>query len=408
MLAAVLLAGCTTDGSIASPTAPQTTPAPTGAVTSASIVPVTPDGLSTGPGVTDESITLGLLVDPERDRGFSQGVDLWRASINNSGGICGRTVELIGNGRSGLPADPVEAYDTVGLNSLGMLVLPGTDEVAALNSSVAADQIPALTSEGTSEQLGPDRPIIVGATDDVLVINVLDHLRDTGRLDEGDTIGVLADDSPSTRNAVAGVRWWADRWDVTADVRPAGAAPAAWSSAAAVVALVGADDAGRVVQDSPTTQTVVLLPDAYRPAEWSADAQAAVGRVLIGLPTPAAGSDNPATQAVVAAFARDGDGATPDLRLLTGYATATSWGRLLTAACDERLLTRRGIETVVQTVGPAPADALFGPSDPALPVESGLPATLESAVGRGAATAAGGVAPVTALISADGIDTYLG
>ena len=103
LLGAVLLAGCTTDGSVASPTAAQPSPATTAVVTSASIVPVTPDGLSTGPGVTDEAITLGLLVDPERDRGFSQGVELWRTSINNSGGICGRTVELIGNGRAGCP-----------------------------------------------------------------------------------------------------------------------------------------------------------------------------------------------------------------------------------------------------------------------------------------------------------------
>ena len=41
-------------------------------------------------------------------------------------------------------------------------------------------------------------------------------------------------------------------------------------------------------------------------------------------------------------------------------------------------------------------------------MESALPATLVSAVGEGAAGAPGGVAPVTALISAEGIDTYLG
>ena len=124
------------------------------------------------------------------------------------------------------------------------------------------------------------------------------------------------------------MRWWADRWDVTVDVRaapasadpapstpgagdPVGTALAAWGAATAVVALVGADDAGRVVQAAPAAQPVVLLPDAYRPTAWSADAQAAVGKVLIGLPTPAAGSENPATQAVVAAFGRDGDGAPP-------------------------------------------------------------------------------------------------
>ena len=197
-----LLAGCTTN-SPSDPTANPTS-TPTDPVTPVSIVPVTPDGLSTGRGVTDDDITLGLLVDADRDRGFGRGVEFWQTSVNNAGGICGRRIELLGNGRGGLPDKPVDAYDTVALNSLGLITLAGRDQEAALNGRVSADQIPTLTSEGTAEQLGPDRPIIVGATDDVLVINVLDMLRLSGQFADGDSIGVLSDDSPSARNAVQG------------------------------------------------------------------------------------------------------------------------------------------------------------------------------------------------------------
>src|SRR6476469_8422871 len=56
-----------------SPTAGTVTTAPPTA-TAESITPVTPDGLLTGPGVSDSTITLGLLVDAARDRGFTQGV----------------------------------------------------------------------------------------------------------------------------------------------------------------------------------------------------------------------------------------------------------------------------------------------------------------------------------------------
>ena len=416
-LIAGLLAGCTPN-SPSDPTA-DPTPTPTDAVTPVSIVPVTPDGLSTGRGVTDDDITLGLLVDADRDRGFGRGVEFWRTSVNNAGGICGRRIELLGNGRGGLPDEPVDAYDTVALNSLGLITLAGRDQEAALNGRVSADQIPTLTSEGTAEQLGPDRPIIVGATDDVLVINVLDTLRDSGRLADGDSIGMLSDDSPSARNAVQGARWWGERRGVTVDLRtvsPDGGTDLAaevddalttWGDAAAVLAFVPADAAGIVVAAAPAAQPIVMLPDAYRPAGWSEQARAAAGRVFIGLPTPAAGSDHPATSAVVGALAREG--AEPlDVRVLTGYATATSWGRLLTAACEERLLTRRGIEEVIGTVGPAPPDALFGPSDPALPIQAARPATLESAVGQGAPTTPNGITAVTALVSADGIDSYAG
>ena len=81
------------------------------------ITPVTPDGFLTGPGVTDESITLGVLVDPDRDRGFTAGVELWQQTVNTSGGLCGRTLELIRNGVERCAGRPVQAYDPSAVGS---------------------------------------------------------------------------------------------------------------------------------------------------------------------------------------------------------------------------------------------------------------------------------------------------
>ena len=111
ILVAVLASGC--DASLDRAALPQTAPgSATGTPsTTVSITPVTPDGLITGPGVTDQTITLGLLVDPDRDRGFSDGVRLWQDSVNSAGGLCGRTLDLVGTGTADVPADPVQAYD---------------------------------------------------------------------------------------------------------------------------------------------------------------------------------------------------------------------------------------------------------------------------------------------------------
>ena len=152
---------------------------------------------------------------------------------------------------------------------------------------------------------------------------------------------------------------------------------------------------------------MVTTVDGYGPDQWdsAASAVAAAGRVLVSSATPAYGSDYPAAVAVAARAAANG--VTPDVKLLDGYATGVSWARLLTAACAERTLTRQGVEQAALTVGPASVDGLFGPSDPALPVQSGLPATRVSAMSAGNPSAVTGLTPLTWLAGAANIEDYL-
>ena len=100
-------------------------------------------------------------------------------------------------------------------------------------------------------------------------------------------------------------------------------------------------------------------------------------------------------------------GVTPDVKLLDGYATGVSWARLLTQACGEQTLTRQAIEQAALAVGPASVDGLFGPSDPALPVRSGLPATRVSAMSAADPSAVTGLTPLTWLVGAADIEDYL-
>ena len=133
-LGMLLLTGCT---SLLDPPARTSTVTATPTTeTSVSITPVTPDGLVTGPGVTDESISLGLLIDPAADRGLSDGVRLWQQAVNNSGGLCGRTVQLVATGDTGVPADLLAAYDAIGRSVLGLISVPPPDSAVSLNSKI--------------------------------------------------------------------------------------------------------------------------------------------------------------------------------------------------------------------------------------------------------------------------------
>lgn len=378
--------------------------------TTVSITPVTPDGFLSGPGVTDRTISLGLLVDPDRDRGFSSGVELWRQTVNTSGGLCGRTVQLQQSGTNGVPADPVLAYDTIGTSTLGVITLPPPAEAVALNSRIVADQIPALTPSGTSTQLGPSRPIVVGPTEDILAINALDHLLQAGRLEAGSTVGVLTDGSAAADNALLGARWWAGENDVALVVHTVDPELdlTQWSGATNVLSLTDAPDTAELVAATPAEVTVVTTLDGYDPSRWTAAALAAAsaGRVLVTGGAPAYGSDYPAAVTVASRAAALGQG-DPGPRMFDGYATGQNWGRLLTQACADRTLTRTAVGVAATTVGPASVDSLFGPTDPAQAVLSGQPATRVSSMSTANPAAPAGLTPLTWPEGAAGIEDYL-
>lgn len=378
--------------------------------TTVSITPVTPDGFLSGPGVTDEVITLGVLVDPDRDRGFTSGVDLWRQTVNTTGGLCGRRVDLLQSGANGLPADPVQAYDLVGTAALGLLTLPPPTDAVALNSQIVADQIPALTPTGTSAQLGPARPIVIGPTEDILAINALDHLQQAGRLESGATVGVLTDGSAAADNALLGARWWAGEHDVALEVHTVDPDLdlADWGGSTNVLSFAAAPETADLVAATPAEVTVVTTIDGYEPSRWTAEALAAAqaGRVLVTTAAPAYGSDYPAAVAVASRAAALGL-SNPGPRLFDGYATGQNWGRLITQACADRTLTRTAVELAATAVGPASVDSLFGPTDPGQAVESAQPSTRVSAMSTADPSAPAGLRPLTWPEGAAGIEDYL-
>lgn len=410
LAASLLLAGCTSGialGSSGTVTLSTSTPDRSGSsthvgATSTSVTPtpVTPDGMLTGAGVDDRTIALGLLVDAAIDRGFSTGVQLWQQSVNKSGGICGRTIVI----RAGATAEPLtDAYIRIAGSTLGLISLPAESDRAGLAARSAADHIPTLTLGGSSADLTRPGPVVVGATEDIKAVNGLAYLRSTGKLGRGSVLGTLTDSSTEGVNALEGARWWAARNDVTVQSRtPGGSTPAGWTGVDAV--LVVADPAAVEATLAGTQLDVDVLTnlDGYQPTQVPNPD----GRLLVSLAAPAYGSDNPGAAAVAKAFVADGR-TDPGPDLMSGYGVAATWGRLLAQACIGHALTHAGVETAMTTVGPASVDSLFGPSDPALVVESALPATRVSSVALADPTAPAGLRPLIWLQSAPGIDGYL-
>lgn len=402
LLAATGCTGGTTVGSTGTVSL-TTSASPTAAAatrTSATPTPVTPDGLQVGPGVTDTTISLGLIVSSPRDRGFSAGIRLWQRSVNTTGGVCGRTVAVVGS-TAGERAGA--AYDGLARDVLGFVALPDPDDEAGLAVRSSADRMPVLLASGSSADLTTTGPVILGATDDITTINALSYLRSTARIADRGVVDVVTDGSADSANALAGARWWVARSAVSLQVRSAtNSLPAGWDPAPAVLALTDAAGVRRILAATPAAVTVVTTLDGYDPTQIS---QSDAGRLLVMISTPAFGSDHPAAAAVAKAFTQLGL-EQPGPRLLAGYAVGVTWGRLLTQACADQALTRAGVDTALSKVGPASVDSLFGPSDPAQVVNSGLPATRLSSMAQADPGAPGGLKPLIWMQAAPGIGDY--
>ena len=162
----------------------------TTASTRVSLVPQTPDGLVTGPGVDDTAITLGAIIDPDTDRGFLAGFRLWQSGVNATTGVCGRTVALRFPPAATTPT--LTAYQGLAPLTLGLITLPSGADDGGLAEQIAADQVPAVTPSGQSTDLSSYGPMIVGATDDILAINAASYLAESGIAPTGTTLSVGA------------------------------------------------------------------------------------------------------------------------------------------------------------------------------------------------------------------------
>jgi len=383
------------------PTVEPTVIAPT-VTTPSDPIPVVQPGVLTGPGVTEIDITLGVLVDKAADRGFAQGLALWQQTVNATGGICQRLVQLAGAGSNGVPSSLQLAYSELGPRVLGFATLPTRAHAPDLAAALSADQIPAITPSGVSADLLQRSPLVVGPTDDILAVNALSNLIREAGLESGSTVGVLTDSAPGTQDALLGVTWEAARQGVLVQLADGSdGIPAEWDQLPAVLLLSTPALTAKAADVLPETTRIMTVLDSYDPAVTSA---AQASRIQVTGATPAFTSDNPGAVAVAAAFA-EANLADPGPLTFQGYATGASWQRILNAACSEGSLTRSGIEAAAASVGPAPIDSLLGASDPGLAVQH-LPASRAAALSQADPSAPGGLTPITGLESADGIADY--
>jgi ABC-type branched-subunit amino acid transport system substrate-binding protein len=337
--------------------------------------------LETGPGVTDDTITLGVLTDQSgpfagASKGIAQGRQLFWDARNADGGVCDRTVEFTVSDHAYNAQNATTLYADMQPDVLAFDELLGSPMIDALRPSIDRDNALTMAVSFSSSLLDSPNIVVTGATYDIEMINAIQWLLDEGRIAEGDTVGHIYLEGDYGENALAGARYAADELgleiaaqkvqptdaDLTAPVtavEDAGASvvlltttPPQAASAVAVAQANGLDMS--FIGSNPTFSPALLASPA-------ADALQASYEMVSPIAPYASDAAGPTT--VRDSFATSFAGETPTHFVLYGYAQGELMAQILEAACESGALTRAGLQEAFQSLDNVDTAGLVAPMD---------------------------------------------
>lgn len=370
--------------------------------------------VETGPGVTDDSITLGVLTDQSGpfaalSTSISQGRQLFWDARNEDGGVCDRTVEFTTSDHGYNAQNATSLYSDMQPDVLAFHELLGSPMIAALLPTISQDTIPTLAVSWSSNLLDSPYIVIAGTTYDLEMINAVQWLLDEGRIAEGDTVGHIYLEGDYGENALAGTQVAAN--ELGLEIAPQRVQPSDEDLTAQVTAL---DDAGAKVVLLTTTpaQTASAVSVAqanglgmsfvgsnptFSPSLLTgpaADALEASYEVVQSFVPYTSDGDGPAS--VRDAFEAEFGGETPTAYVFYGYAQAEVMAQILDAACESGALTRDGLQQAIESLGEIDTGGLVAPLDFS---EPGQPAAHEVVIAKPDASVDGGLTEVEGLFA---------
>ena len=177
------------------------------------------DGVKTDYGVTDDTITLGVLTDASgvfKATGIAntQGNQLWVDDIDADGGICGREIKLNVQDHGYKADNAVPLYEKIKNDVVAMIQVNGSPVLAALKAKLTSDQMLSIPSATASNNLDSEVILMIGQTYDLEMINGLAYLQEQGMIADGDKVGHIYVDSEYGQNSIRGTKYYTDQHDM--------------------------------------------------------------------------------------------------------------------------------------------------------------------------------------------------
>ncbi|MDX6744230.1 ABC transporter substrate-binding protein [Actinocorallia sp. A-T 12471] len=323
----------------------------------------------TGEGVTDSTLTLGVLSDLSNVFGplgqsLVQGNELYFNQRNADGGVCGRQVKLEIRDHAYNVQTSVSQFAELEPKVLGFVQLLGSPIVSALAPKIASTGAVTVPATWSTDWLNKDGLVIVGSAYPVDVINGIQYLLDEGKIKKGDTLGHVYFEGDYGSDALKGSKHAADALGLK--VKSVQVAPSATDLTAQFNELTsgGAPQAFIVSAGPRQTASIAGLAAgsglktpilANGPGFDPALLDTPVGRTLadnLYVATsyePFAGGSAGARTIADAYTAAHPDGK-PTNMVNYGYATASVMGQAIDAACEGGDLTREGLTKALRSL----------------------------------------------------------
>lgn len=318
------------------------------------------DGVKTDVGVTDETITIGVLTDLSgafkvSGLAMTAGNELWASDVNADGGICGREVVLDIKDAGYKPENAMTIFESQKSTVLGYAQLVGSHIIASLKSKIAADSIFTIAAATSSMNMDDPAIQVLSATNDIEIINGLAYLQQNGQLNDGDTLAHIYLDSEFGQNSLQGSTYYAQQHGQEIIEIPVGATDTDMTAVIIKVKSEGADvivlsaagaGAGSVVLQNAAqglNLPIVANSSSFTPSSLS-DPQMveAMKNVSFASGWAPVGSEGELAQKIQSEYAEKYDDPT-SFALNAGYVYGLSWQGVLEKACELGDLTREGV-----------------------------------------------------------------
>jgi ABC-type branched-subunit amino acid transport system substrate-binding protein len=377
-------------------------------------------GVKTDKGVTDSTITLGIMGDTSGvfknlGAGLNAGNQLWADDVNAAGGICSRKI-AIETVDHGYKADTAKTlYPQLEPKVLGMVQLLGSPVLAALKQNLIDDQMLAAPASWSSQVLDNPSVMMIGTTYDLEVINGLSYLQQQGVIADGDTLGHIYIDGEYGGNGLRGSQYYATAHKMT--LREAKVTSTDNDLTGIVTGLRG-DGVKAIVLTTTPGQTASALAanqalglnvpvlgnnPTFDPALLKSPAAGALGNLYVSASNAPFSSKTPKAVEVVTEFKQKYPEAPKNAGVITGYTEGLVWQAVLTKACESKDLSRAGVATALTTLSSVKTDDLVTELDYSSP---GSPPTRGVYIAKVDANAEGGLAEVAPLFTAPEAEGY--
>ncbi len=378
------------------------------------------DGITAGPGVSADTITLGRLTDatgPFKSLGLNlkAGEDLWLKDVNAAGGVCGRQI-AIETVDHGYKADQATIqFPDLEPKIAGLLEVLGSPVIGALKADFADTQLTSAALAFSSQLLDQPTVLLAGTTYDLEFVNALSYLLDEGLIAEGDKIADIYIDGDAGLNGLAGVKYFAEQHDLTVVERKVTATDTDMTNIvtglrgekvkAILMTTSGAQTASVASANAALRLNVPMVANSpsFDPGLLDTPAAGALdNKLYIASSSVPYSADLPKAKEIAGKFEAAGT-SKPSYAVQFGYSLGLVWQQILQKACEAKDLTRAGILAAKNASSTVDLEGLVADLDFSQP---GSPATRQVYIARVDKSEKGGLKQVKGLSVAADAKTY--